>query len=107
VTLPETFPVTGYVELAEYLLVPSNQPANEKPVRVKVFSGVVKVDPVFVVVGVVGAEPDPPPCAYVMLAETEGTAIDLTTGSLGFVGQVLYKVFAPALPTRSLASTAK
>jgi hypothetical protein len=42
-----------------------------------------------------------------MLAETVGTVIDLTAGSLGFVGQVKYAAFAPAFPTRSLASTAK
>ena len=42
-----------------------------------------------------------------MLAETVGTVIALTTGTRGFVGQVVYKAFAPALPTRSFASTAK
>jgi hypothetical protein len=72
-----------------------------------VFAGVTNVEPVVVVVGVAGAEPDPPPCAYVMLAETVGTVIDLTAGTLGFVGQVKYAALAPAFPRRSFASTAK
>ena len=42
-----------------------------------------------------------------MLAETVGTVIDLTAGSLGFTGHVVYKALAPPLLTLSLASTAK
>ena len=62
-TLPATLPVTGYVAPAAYVLVPSLQPANEYPVRVKVLAGVVKVVPDVTEVGVAGAEPVPLPAA--------------------------------------------
>ena len=42
-----------------------------------------------------------------MFAETVGMVIELTAGTRGFVGQVVYKALAPALLTLSLASTAK
>jgi hypothetical protein len=61
VTLLVTFPVSGYVALAAYVFVPSLQPANEYPVREKGFAGTVKVEPLVTEVGVVGADPEPPP----------------------------------------------
>ena len=70
VTFAETLPVVGYVTPAWKTLVPSDQPAKVKPVRVNVFAGVVNVPPYVTAVGVVGPEPDPPvPAAYVIVCE--------------------------------------